>query len=98
MMNDVDVWEILLNWLVFLALLALVYWMWRKFSKLAEKHNKVKWHFGLVGALTFFSAIYVGSLVEKKLGDVILAGTLRVPFALLSCWLLYTTLNLRSKK
>jgi ABC-type Co2+ transport system permease subunit len=84
--DNFDVKGALLTWAFLFALVALLYWIWRTFSGLAGRHNKVKWQFGLLGIIAFMAGSYIGRLVEGILVDYVLSGLLRLPLGLLSCW------------
>lgn len=93
-MAEFDVKGAILNWLLLFALIAFVYWIWRTFSRLAEKFHKQKWMYGLLGIFTFFfGANVIAVILEIFIADYILSGILRLPIGLLSCWGLYKYLQ-----
>lgn len=84
--------------------LILLYWIGKYFYKLAEKYDKSKWGFAILGiavyygGIIFFSVI-TGIILELTAPDTLeninetLLGLLMLPFGILSCYILYKQLE-----
>ncbi len=94
----IDIKGALLNWVFLFALIAIIYFIWRAFTRLAGGYNKMKWPFGLLGLAAFTIGVNIGTLAEAILGSYVLSGLLRLPFAILTCWGLYQFLKTKWKK
>jgi len=88
-----DIFGALFNIGFLLALVAVIFFIWTGFYRLAQNNNKVKWLFGLLGVITFFIGVNIGIVTENFLGDFILSGLIRLPFGLLASFGLYKFLK-----
>ena len=87
----------------------LIYWIGKYYYKLAERFDKSKWGFAIVGIATYYGvAIGVGimigivmELLNPGFFDTFnetLFSLLMVPFGLLGCYLLYKFLEKKWKR
>ena len=76
--------------------LILIYWLGKKFYKLAEEYNKSQWGYAILGIVTYYAISIVFATVilfimesfSNTLNDYVL-GLVAMPFGLLACYLLY---------
>lgn len=78
----------------------LIYWIGRYFYQLAEKFNKNKWGYAILGVVTYYVAIFIGSIIVILLAEIIspgwiegtsdrILGFMAIPFGFLGCYGLY---------
>ncbi|APZ46789.1 hypothetical protein BW723_11060 [Polaribacter reichenbachii] len=80
--------------------LILIYWLGKKFYKLAEEYNKSQWGYAILGIVVYYAVSIVFATVtliiiesfSNTLNDYIL-GLVAMPFGLLGCYLLYKYLE-----
>ncbi|AUC81836.1 hypothetical protein [Lacinutrix sp. Bg11-31] len=84
--------------------LILLYWIGKYYYKLAEKYNKSKWGFTILGIVSYYGGIVLFSFILGMAAEIIapgyidsfnetLLGLLMLPFGFLSCYLLYKYLE-----
>ncbi len=75
--------------------LILVYWIGKKFYKLAENYNKSQWGYAILGIVVYYATSIVFATVllliiegfSKTINDYLL-GIIAMPFGILACYLL----------
>ncbi|SDR81855.1 hypothetical protein SAMN05216503_1034 [Polaribacter sp. KT25b] len=80
--------------------LILIYWLGKKFYKLAEEYNKSQWGYAILGIVVYYAVSIIFATViliiiesfSNTLNDYIL-GLIAMPFGLLGCYLLYKYLE-----
>lgn len=85
--------------------LILIYWIGKKFYKLAEEYDKSQWVFAILSIVVYYAVSIVFATVlllildsySSTLNDHVL-GLIAMPFGLLACYLLYTYLEKTWKK
>jgi len=82
----------------------LIYFIGKYFYKLAEKYNRSKWGFAVIGVVVYYAGILIsgiiiafaldtfGFMAIDDINDVAL-GLAGLPFGLLACWGLYKILE-----
>lgn len=89
--------------------LILLYWIGKYFYKLAEKYDKSKWGFTILGIAVYYAGIIIFGLVIGIVSEIVspgyfddfndkVLGFLALPFGILSCYLLYKYLEKTWKK
>jgi uncharacterized membrane protein (DUF485 family) len=89
--------------------LVLLYWIGKRFYKLAEEYNKSEWGYAILGVVVYYGGIvfvsfivgFVGAIVSPGFTDNmndVLFGLLMIPFGILSCYGLYKYLENNWKK
>lgn len=77
-----------------------IYFVGKKFYKLAEEKHKKKWLYAIIGVLSYYFGLVTGGLALGVLLEIFMPGTvdsmnemalglLCVPFGLLACFGLY---------
>lgn len=90
--------------------LLILYWVGKFYYKLAEKHERSKWGFAILGPVTYYLGQVIG-VVLIMLGYFIsgyeetfyeinerLLDFMGVPFGVLACWGLYQLLKRKWEK
>lgn len=84
--------------------LVLIYFLGKWFYTLAEKHNKNKWVFAIIGIVTYYGGVILGGFLIGilavffewdaifEMSDIIL-GLIALPFGLAAAWGLHTILR-----
>ena len=90
--------------------LILLYWLGKYFYLLAEKHNKHKWGFAILGVISYYAGSFIAGMIigvaiiyfqgEYALDEMsdISMSLISLPFGLLSTWGLYQFLKKRWQK
>ncbi len=89
--------------------LLLLFWIGKYFYKLADKFDKNKWGFAILGIVAYYGGTIIFALLFMILGEVISPGyidtfnetllsLLALPFGVLTCYLLYKYLAKTWKK
>ena len=87
--------------------LLLLYYIGKSFHDLADRHDKSKWGFALLGIASYYAGTMIGGVIigiillfnspdgeiDASLPSDILLGLLAVPFGLLACWGLHSMLK-----
>ena len=87
----------------------LLFWIGKKFFKLAENYEKSKWGFTILGIVTYYAGTLLFAVILLVLVEVFSSGYLDdvndrvidlicMPFGLLSCYILYKYLDKIWKK
>jgi len=83
---------------------ALIYFVGKSYYTLAERHNKSKWGFAILGVASYYVGLMIGAIIisliyefgfsqsVEDVSDVVL-GLLSVPAGILSCWGFYKILE-----
>ena len=87
--------------------LLVIYWIGKWYYKLAEKHEKTKWGFAILGPVIYYAGSVIG-VVLIMLGFMVLGyeeefynindrllDFMGVPFGALACWGIYQLLKRR---
>jgi uncharacterized membrane protein len=88
----------IINILFLFALIALIYFIGRSFSRLAEKHKKEKWKFAILGIGVFFLGISIGSYFENFFEKHFISGVLRLPLGILATLIVFILLKNKLNK
>ena len=87
--------------------LILLYWLGKYYYLLAQKHDKHKWGFAILGVATYYAGSFIGGMLigvgilyfqgEYALDEMsdISMSLIALPFGLLSTWGLYQHLKRR---
>ncbi|MBP1838883.1 hypothetical protein [Formosa algae] len=89
--------------------LVFLYWIGKYFYKLAEKYNKSKWGFAILGVVVYYAGIILFSFSIALILEILapgyisdinesLLGIVMLPFGILSCYGLYKYLEKTWKK
>lgn len=89
--------------------LLLLYWIGKRFYKLAEEYKRSEWGFAILGIAVYYGTIFFFSFFIGVFGEIIspgyfetvnelLFGILMLPLGILSCFILYKYLEKRWKK
>ena len=84
--------------------LVLLYWIGKYYFKLAEKFEKHKWGYAILGIVSYYGGIFIGGfgigitmeIVSPGYIDTVnetLLGIFMLPFGILCCYLLYKYLE-----
>ena len=95
-MEDFDLKGAIINWVVFLLLIAIIFLISRSFNQLATRFGKTKWLYSIIGISTFFIGVSLGTTLEALLQQNninIISGALRLPIGLLLPWAVYQALK-----
>jgi hypothetical protein len=87
----------------------LLYWIGKYFYKLAEKYNKNKWGFAVLGIVVYYGGIIVFGISFAIIAEIVSPGfidtanetalsLLSLPFGALACYGLYKYLKKTWKK
>ncbi|MCB0457797.1 MAG: hypothetical protein R2776_08375 [Flavobacteriaceae bacterium] len=82
----------------------LIYWIGRYFYQLAEKFDKNKWGFAVLGVVSYYAASFIGGIILGIIGEIIspgwidttsemVLGLIALPFGILGCYGLYIYLK-----
>ena len=66
---DFDVLGALFQWALLFLIFALLYLVYIRYSRLAAKHNKTAWQYGMTGIGVFFSGLALGRQILKMVSS-----------------------------
>jgi len=98
--------EMIYNWLLFFAFVALIFFINLSFNRLAAKYGKRRGWYGVLGLAVFFGSLVISSQIETLLRAISPSGNLlhtlsyfmRLPFSLFAWWGFYRFLKNRWSK
>ena len=84
--------------------LILLYWIGKYYYKLAEKYNRNKWLFVILGIAVYYLGMILFGIIIMSIAEMISPGYIdtsnealfsifMVPFGALSCYLIYNSLK-----